>query len=173
MKSPGYEHPRCFSVYLVKYGLHAFYSGRKAPSSGFGTGSFTAPSLGFGTGSFCSRGTCLRMRFARDREIKMSSRQESITGSVYLTHDYVLGLWVNRFAWISWIPRDSMYSMCLIRKTPALFLRGETGNLKINMAEADLSPTTFTSSSASESDYDISLRIPVIIIIRPRKQCKT
>ena len=49
----------------------------------------------------------------------------------------------------------------------------ETGNLKINMAEADLSPTTFTSSSASESDYDISLRIPVIIIIRPRKQCKT
>ena len=61
----------------------------------------------------------------------------------------------------------------------------ETGNLKINMAEADLSPTTFTSSSASDSDYDISLRIPlkmktkvytlklpVIIIIRPRKQCK-
>ena len=60
-----------------------------------------------------------------------------------------------------------------------------TGNLKINMAEADLSPTTFTSSSASDSDYDISLRIPlkmktkintlkllVIIIIRPRKQCK-
>ena len=61
----------------------------------------------------------------------------------------------------------------------------ETGNLKINMAEADLSPTTFTSSSASDSDYDISLRIPlqmktkiytlkfpVIIIIRHRKQCK-
>ena len=62
----------------------------------------------------------------------------------------------------------------------------ETGNLKINMAEADLSPTTFTSSSASDSDYDISLRIPlkmktkictlklpVVIIIRPRKQCKS
>ena len=61
----------------------------------------------------------------------------------------------------------------------------ETGNLKTNMAESDLSPTTFTSSSASDSDYDISLRIPlkmktkidtlklpVIIIIRPRKQCK-
>ena len=46
--------------------------------------------------------------------------------------------------------------------------------LKINMAEADLSPKTFTSSSASDSDYDISLRIPLkmIIIIRPRKQCK-
>ena len=39
----------------------------------------------------------------------------------------------------------------------------ETGNLKINMAEADLSPTTFTSSSASDSDYDISLRIPLKI----------
>ena len=39
--------------------------------------------------------------------------QESITRSVYLTHDYVLGLWVNRFAWINWIPRDSMYLMAL------------------------------------------------------------
>ena len=61
----------------------------------------------------------------------------------------------------------------------------EAGNLKINMAEADLSSTTFTSSSASYSDYDISLRIPlkiktkiytlklpVIIIVRPRKKCK-
>ena len=59
-------------------------------------------------------------------------------------------------------------------------------NLKINMAEADLSPTTFTSSSASDSDSDISLRIPlkmktkiytlklpVIIIIRHRKQCQS
>ena len=57
-------------------------------------------------------------------------------------------------------------------------------NLKINMAEADLSPTTFTSSSASDSDSDISLiplkietkiytlKLPVIIIIRLRKQCK-
>ena len=35
---------------------------------------------------------------------------------------YVLGLWVNRFAYINWIPRDSMYSVCLIRKTPAFFL---------------------------------------------------
>ena len=56
----------------------------------------------------------------------------------------------------------------------------ETGNLKINMAEAEFSLTTFTSSSASDSDYNISLRIPlkmktkiytlklpVIIIIRP------
>ena len=31
------------------------------------------------------------------------------------------------------------------------------------MAEADLSPTTFTSSLASDSDYDISLRIPLKI----------
>ena len=38
----------------------------------------------------------------------------------------------------------------------------ETGNLKINMAEADLSPMTFTSTgSASDSDCDISLRIPL------------
>ena len=29
------------------------------------------------------------------------------------------------------------------------------------MAEADLSPTTFTSRSASDSDNDISLRIPL------------
>ena len=70
-------------------------------------------------------------------------------------------------------------------KLPLFFPARETGNLKINMAEADLSPTTFTSSSVSDFDYDISLRIPlkietkidtlklpVIIIIRPRKQCK-
>ena len=37
----------------------------------------------------------------------------------------------------------------------------ETGNLKINMAEAEFSLTTFTSSSVSDSDYDISLRIPL------------
>ena len=54
-----------------------------------------------------------------------------------------------------------MYSMCLIRKTPAFFPAQETENLKINMAEADLSPMTFTSSSASDSDYDIPLRIPL------------
>ena len=78
-----------------------------------------------------------------------------------------------------------MHSLCLIRRTPAFFPTRETGNLTINMAEADLSPTTFTSSSASDSDYDISPRIslkmktkiytltlPVIIVIRPRKQCK-
>ena len=53
------------------------------------------------------------------------------------------------------------------------------------MAEAEFSLTTFTSSSVSDSDCDISLRIPLkmktkiytlklprIIIIRPRKQCK-
>ena len=34
---------------------------------------------------------------------------------------------------------------------------------KINMAETDLSQTTFTSSSVSDSDYDISLRIPLKI----------
>ena len=71
------------------------------------------------------------------------------------------------------------------KENSRFFPTRETGNLKINMAEADLSPTTFTSSSASYSDYDISLRIPlkmktkiytlklpVIIIIRSRKQCK-
>ena len=66
------------------------------------------------------------------------------------------------------------------KENSPFFPARETGNLKINMAEADLSPTTFTSSSASHSDYDISLRIPLkmktkiytlnlplIIIIRP------
>ena len=71
------------------------------------------------------------------------------------------------------------------KENSRFFPTRETGNLKINMAEADLSPTTFTSSSASNSDNDISLRIPlkmktkiytlklpVTIIIRPKKQCK-
>ena len=53
------------------------------------------------------------------------------------------------------------------------------------MAEADLSPTTFTSRSASDPGYDIStedssemktkihtLKLPVIIKPRNRKQCK-
>ena len=59
----------------------------------------------------------------------------------------------------------------------------ETGNLKINTAEADLSSTTFTSSSASDSDISLrmplrmktkiyTLKLPLIIIIRPGKQCK-
>ena len=72
---------------------------------------------------------------------------------------------------------------CALQGKLPLFSCIETGSLKINMVEADLSPTTFTSSSASDSDYDISLRIPlkmktktytlklpVMIIIRPRKQ---
>ena len=71
------------------------------------------------------------------------------------------------------------------KENSRFFPARETGNLKINMAEADLSQTTFTSSSASDSDCDISLRIPlkmktkistlklpVIILIRPRKHCK-
>ena len=73
------------------------------------------------------------------------------------------------------------------KENSRFFPARETGNLKINMVEADFSPTTFTSSSASlsDSDYDISLRIPlkmktkiytlklpVIIIIRSRKQRK-
>ena len=45
------------------------------------------------------------------------------------------------------------------KENSRFFPARETGNLKINKAEADLSPTTFTSSSASDSDYDISLRI--------------
>ena len=73
----------------------------------------------------------------------------------------------------------------LYKEDTRFFPARETGNLKINKAEADLSPKTFTSSSTSDSDYDISLRIPlkmktkihtlklpVIIIIRPRKQCR-
>ena len=71
------------------------------------------------------------------------------------------------------------------KENSCFFPMRETGNLKINMAEADLSPKTSTSSSASDSDSDISLRkplkmktkiytlkLPVIIIIRPRKQRK-
>ena len=71
------------------------------------------------------------------------------------------------------------------KENSRFFPTRETGNLKINMAKADLSPTAFTSNSASDSDCDILLRIPlkmkpkmytlklpVIIIIRPRKQCK-
>ena len=71
------------------------------------------------------------------------------------------------------------------KENTRFFHARETGNLKINMAEVDLSPKTFTSRSASDSDCDISLRIPlkmktkictlklpVIIIIRPRKQCR-
>ena len=73
------------------------------------------------------------------------------------------------------------------KENSRLFLTRETGNLKIHLAEADLSPKTFTFSSASDSDYDISPRIPlkmktkiytlklsvIIITIRPRKQCKS
>ena len=47
------------------------------------------------------------------------------------------------------------------KENSRFFPAGVTGNLKINMAEADLSPTTFTSSSASDSDYYIPLRIPL------------
>ena len=85
-----------------------------------------------------------------------------------------------------WVDAGFNVSMRLIRKTPdSSFPTRETGNLRISMAEADLSPTTFTSSSTSDSDYDISLRIPlkmkaiiytlklpVIIIIRHGKQRK-
>ena len=79
----------------------------------------------------------------------------------------------------------------LIRKTPALFLRGEIENQETNMAEADLSPTTFTSRSASDPDYNISTEdssenenentyteasrdrhFQFIIRPRNRKQCK-
>ena len=47
------------------------------------------------------------------------------------------------------------------KENSRFFPARETGNLKINMAEPDMTPTTFTSSSASDSDYDISLRIPL------------
>ena len=47
------------------------------------------------------------------------------------------------------------------KENSRFFPARETGNLKINMAEPDLSSTAFTSSSASNSDYDISLRIPL------------
>ena len=56
------------------------------------------------------------------------------------------------------------YTQCiqcaLQGKLPLFFYAGNWKS-KINMAEGDLSPTTFTSSSASDSDYDISLRIPL------------
>ena len=47
------------------------------------------------------------------------------------------------------------------KENSRFFPARETGNLKIIMAGADLSPTTFTFSSASDSDYDILLRIPL------------
>ena len=47
------------------------------------------------------------------------------------------------------------------KENSRFFPARETGNLKLNMAEADLSPKTSTSSSASDSDFDISLRIPL------------
>ena len=47
------------------------------------------------------------------------------------------------------------------KENSRFFPARETGNLKIDMAEADFSLTTFTSSSASDSDNDISLRIPL------------
>ena len=47
------------------------------------------------------------------------------------------------------------------KESSRFFPARETANLKINMAEADLSPTTFTSRSTSDSDYYISLRMPL------------
>ena len=47
------------------------------------------------------------------------------------------------------------------KENSRFFPAQETENLKINMAEADLSPMTFISSSASDSVYDIPLRIPL------------
>ena len=38
------------------------------------------------------------------------------------------------------------------KENSRFFPARETGNIKINMEEADLSPTTFTSSSACDSD---------------------
>ena len=60
------------------------------------------------------------------------------------------------------ILRTTTYWGCAL-KNSRFFPTRKTGNKKINMAEADLSPTTFTSSSASDSDYDIPLRIPLNI----------
>ena len=47
------------------------------------------------------------------------------------------------------------------KENSRFFPTRETGNLKINIGEADLSPTTFTSSTANDSNYVISLRIPL------------
>ena len=49
------------------------------------------------------------------------------------------------------------------KENSRFFPTRETRNLKLNMAEVDLSPTTFTSNSASDSDCDILLRIPLKI----------
>ena len=83
------------------------------------------------------------------------SKQESITRSVYLTQNCVLGLWVNRFTWINWI-NGIQCTLCPYKEDSRFIPVREIGNLETNMAEADLSPTTFTSRSASDWLFDIS-----------------
>ena len=114
---------------------------------------------------------------------KSHQHQESITTSVYRTHDNVLGVVSQPFCVDQLNPAGFNVFNVPYKENTCFFPAWETGNLKINMAEADLSPTTFTSSSTSDSDYDISLRIPlkmktkiytlklpVIIIIRPTEK---
>ena len=53
--------------------------------------------------------------------------------------------------------RGSIESRGIHYKEDSRFIPArKIGNLETNTAEADLSPTTFTSSSASDPDYDIS-----------------
>ena len=90
-------------------------------------------------------------------------RQESITRSVYLTHDLRIGVVSQPFCVDQLDPAGFNVFNVPYKENSRFFPTRETRNLKINMAEADLSPTTITSSSASDSDYDISLRIPLKI----------
>ena len=95
--------------------------------------------------------------------------QKSTTRSVYLTHDYVLtiGFVSQPFCMDQLNPAGFNV---LYKENSRFFPARETGIWKINMAEADLSPTTFTSSSAYLWKW--KRKFPVIIIIRRRKQRK-
>ena len=52
--------------------------------------------------------------------------------------------------------RGIQSTLCPYKEDSRFILARETGNRETNMAEADLSPTTFTSRSARDPDYDIS-----------------
>ena len=55
---------------------------------------------------------------------------------------------------------ESRGIQCTYKEDSRFIPAREIGNLEINMAKADLSPTTFTSRSASDSDYNISTEDP-------------
>ena len=51
--------------------------------------------------------------------------------------------------------REIQCTKCPYKEDSRYIPAREIGNLETNMAEADLSPMTFTSRSASDPDYDI------------------